>query len=166
MDISLKNSPTLKNIQEIFSDNFDAMKTKLFSDANYTCQCCGWEGAKQMENRKHLTLHIDSIDESDPKNTPVFVVCKSCYLINHISNAVEHDFVTLVNSSFSQEDLIKISWSDSSKKNIVNNNRQKAIDDKKIIPLKKDPKIYLNQIQEGISSGKIKVIFNNNFLKT
>ena len=65
-----------------------------------------------------------------------------------------------------QEDLNKISWSDVSKKKIVNNNRQKAIDDKKIIPLKKEPKFYLDQIQEGASSGKINVIFNDNFLRT
>lgn len=166
MDISLKNTPSSKEIQEIFGSDFEVLKSKLLKDSNYTCQCCGWEGAKEIENRRHLTLCIDSINEENPKETPVFVVCKSCYLINHIDNAVEHGFVALVNSSFSQEDLIKISWSDCSKKNIVNSNRQKAIEDKKIIPLKKDPKIYLDQIKGGTSSGKLKVIFNNNFLKS
>jgi len=165
MDLVLKNTLPTKILKDaIGNEKLELIRSGLMNKMHYTCQCCGWEGGKEIENRRHLTIQIDQFNEENPIESGVFLVCKSCYLINHIESSVEYGYINFVNSAYSQVDLIKISWSDCSKKTINNNNREKAINDKKIIPLNKSKEYYLNQIKEGKQSDKLKVLFTDKFL--
>ncbi len=167
MDISLKLSTPNKVLKEAFgTQRLEQIKQQMMKDKFYICACCGWEGGKEMENREHLTIYADVFNEEKPELSNLQIVCKSCYLINHIDEAIKLDFVKFVNSVYSQEELIKISWSDCSKKLITGNNRNKAIDDRKIIPLKKDRMEYLEAIKNGTASKQLKVIFTDKFLKS
>jgi len=167
MDTILKLSLPNKKIKDIFGvEKFELLKQKLMEDKLYTCTCCGWEGGKEIENREHLTIHIDSFNENEPNQSVFELVCKSCYLINHIDDAVKFDFIKFVNSIYPQETLTKISWSDCSKKTITGSNRNKAIEDGKIIILNDDKLKYLDAIKNGVASKYLKVIFTDKFLKS
>lgn len=167
MDISLKLSVPNKKLKDVIgNEKFELIKKKMMEDKFYICSCCGWEGAKEIENRDHLTILIEKFNEEFVEKSDMQIVCKSCYLINHIDDAVKLEFVKFVNSIFSQEELIKISWSDCSKKTITGQNRNKAIDERKIITLKRNNAEYLEDIKNGIASKQLKVIFTDKFLKS
>lgn len=173
LDLTLKISEPNGVYKGLIGEkNYQAKLDELRHAYGNTCQCCGWNTNEQIndspeevqEKRNHFVIHIDELDEQNILNSKVNLICKSCYLINHIDVAVNHNLATIVNSTFSQQDLIKISWSDVSKKQIIGNNRDKAVKDRVIIPLK-DQEKWLNKIKEGYLSDKMKVIFNDNFLK-
>lgn len=165
IDLFLKNTQPNKPLKDAFGkEGYESLRLEVMKDKHYTCQCCGWEGAKEIENREHLVLHVTEFNQDEPSKSKILLVCKSCYIINHVEVGAKMNYIKFVNSIYSQKDLTKISWSDCSKKIINNNNREKAINDKKIIPLKKEPEFYLNQIREGRASQQLKVIFSDKFL--
>jgi len=166
MNLFLKNTISNNIFKEsIGRDRYESIRVGMMESKIYTCQCCGWQGAKEIENRKHLVLQVDEFNEEKPIDSSVFLVCKSCYVINHIDMCIQHNYIQFVNSSYSQVDLVKISWSDCSRGVINNNNRQKAINDKKIILLNKGDQYYLHKIKCDSESKHLKVIFTDNFLK-
>ena len=73
--------------------------------------------------------------------------------------------VELVNARVTQNELIKICWSDISRGQIIGPNRFNALTDKVYIPLKQDPEEFLEKIRNGLVSKTVKVIFTDAFLK-
>jgi len=177
IDLTLKvTTPSKPYIEAIGGEEFARITKETQMLYDNTCQCCGWkpleeegENESQFEyKKKHLVLHIEDFNESKPEDTKVTLLCRSCYIINHIDLGVSHGFVKFVNSRFTQRDLNRISWSDVSRDQIVGNNREKAESDRAFIELKRDPLEILNEIREDHESSHlsmVKVVFTNKFLQ-
>ena len=141
-----------------------------------TCQCCGWkpleeEGENESQfdyKKKHLVLHVDSINKEAPIDSDVTLLCRSCYVINHIDIGIEHGWVKLVNSRLSQKDLIRICWNDISRNQVIGNNLSKAKNDRAYMEIKKDPLIFLEEVKDDFENenlNMVKVVFTDTFLK-
>ncbi len=174
IDLILKTSTPNTKLKSIVGiEKFEELKEELFLEHDNTCQCCGWkpkteqgEDEGQFDFKKnHLVLHVEKLVEDNPTFSKKTLLCRSCYAINHIDIALEYNMIYLVNSTVSQQELIKICWSDVSKGQILGENRSKAERDKLFIKLKEDKEIYLEKIKSGNLSKTIKAVFTDSFLK-
>ena len=177
IDLTLKvTTPSNAYRKAIGAEEFARVTKETNMLYDNTCQCCGWkpleeegEDESQFEyKKKHLILHVEEFNEANPLDSKVTLLCRSCYVINHIDLGINEGFVKLVNSRFTQRDLIRISWSDASRDNIVNHNREQAKKDRAYIELKRDPLEILEEIKEDHESSHLqmlKVVFTDKFLK-
>jgi hypothetical protein len=174
IDLTLKNSTSNTELKTLIgNEKFEELKEELCVEYNNTCQCCGWkpkveegEDEGQFEFKKnHLVLHVEKLVEDNPSFSKNTLLCRSCYAINHIDVALEYKMVELVNARVTQQDLIKICWSDVSKGQLLGENRSNAEQDMLYIKLKGDKDDYLEKIKSGALSKTLKVIFTDSFLK-
>lgn len=173
VDLKLKTSIANNELRVLVgNEKFNQLTQELCETYENTCQCCGWkpkeetgEDKKQYEYKKrHLTLHVEQLSKENPTFSKTTLLCKSCYVINHIDIGLELGLVELVNARVSQKDLIKICWSDVSKGQVLGQNRYKCYLDKIYIPLKQDPQQLIEKFKNGFSSDTIKVVFTDSFL--
>jgi len=177
IDLSLKVTAPNNTLRKAIGDEeFVRITKETCSLYDNTCQCCGWkplveegEDESQFEyKKKHLILHVEKLNESSPIDSEVTILCRSCYVINHIDMGIREGFVTLVNSRLTQRDLIRISWNDVSRDKIIGGNREKAKSDRALIEIKKDPLEFLEEVKDDYLTDNlamVKVIFTNKFLK-
>jgi hypothetical protein len=174
LDLNLGVSIPNTELKKIVGHEKFAQLTKDACDLHdNTCQCCGWkpktedgEDDGQFEYKKrHLVLQVLNLSEDKPEFSETTVLCRSCYVINHIDIGIEHNMVELVNARVTQQDLIKMCWSDVSKGQILGHNRAKAESDKVLMKLKGDPLEFVEKFKNGLVSKTIKVIFTDSFLK-
>lgn len=173
MDLNIAISPSEKEVAKIIGKNnwIDLITNKT---KNLPTKCCFCDYPQNMENFKRLNLspklrhHIlpfpsDFDLKKDYEKIEVVIVCDACHAIQHFDNAVQNNWVKLVNSSFTQSDLVKICRWGNKMVNAYILGGFKV--EKNIFPLKKHPETYLNEIIESPLNinNKIKVIFTKNF---
>lgn len=120
-----------------------------------TCTGCGYHPLDESNVLKSLSLHVESINAEDPKESPCVLLCLACHSTQHIDVAIEKDWVQLVNSSYSQKRLIE-TCRINGHNNLSNENTRF---------LKITPAEYLEKLKaETISpSSRVKVLFTNKF---
>ena len=174
LDFNLKiNTPNSELRALVGNEKFNELQKNAVEQHDHTCQCCGWKPNKEEGEdegqydykKKHLVLEVTNLSQENPEFSETTVLCRSCYVINHIDIGVEHKFVQLVNARVDQQDLIKMCWSDVSKGQILGHNRAKAETDKLFIKLKQDPEEFVEKVRNGFISKSVKVVFTDSFLQ-
>lgn len=176
IDLFLKNKPSNNDYKnEVGEEKFKEELDQLLEEKGFQCQCCRWKTLKNTDInnidpnylkwiKKYFTIQPDQNEETEELEK--YLICISCYLINHIRQAVENNYVRLVNSIYDQQQLIRISWADAQKGKIVGTNRENAISSGLIVPLLWDYEYYLDIIENKKKKyKKIKVIFTDKFLQ-
>jgi len=120
------------------------------------CMGCGHE-PRDASPEDVLSTHIYSINKENVIESKAVTLCKGCHATQHIVMAIEQGWVRFVNSSFSQEYLVKLSRM---------GNLRDSYKNGKIVDLKKTPEEILEEIRSGVfkQSATLKVLFTDNFV--
>lgn len=150
-------SPSDKNVRSLVGEHvWESMKSNAFRRDNYTCQGCTFEPF-EVEPDQVLDIHVESVDEVNPENSSVRTTCKLCHFIEHIDASIAKGYVELVNSHFSQGQLVNI---------CRNNSLSDHIENGDIRYIKKSPQEYIEEIKSGVAKeGCVKVVFTEKFLR-
>lgn len=147
-------APSLKELQDSLSDEkWNAMIKLVSKRQGCSCLGCGFKPVDES----CLKLHAEKLADN-PKNSDFMLLCTACYTIRHFDKAADLDMVVLVNSKYSQEDLIRRCRS--SNKTIVAD-----IENKRIMLLKKSAKEYAAELKDSElnRNDRTKVIFGTKF---
>ncbi len=145
-----KENTLLKTIER---EGVNTIYRKLLNVHN-ACQCCDFIPKPTQK----LKMHVVSLNDIAPMDSICVLLCDACYYIKHFELAIELDYPVLVNSEYSQIDLVKIQRNST----IAINNE---IDKKRISILKQKPIDYLNTIKKDnlLFSPYIKFVFGDKF---
>jgi len=152
-------SPRDKDFRnKIGNETWIKIKSKAFRDDGFKCQGCGFE-PYDVPVETVLDVHLISEDKENPENSEVRTTCMLCHIIEHADVAVEHGYVELVNSHFTQGELVNISGRQGGLSNYIENGS--------IRYLKKTLQEYLEELKSGRAlEGKVKLIFTQKYLNT
>lgn len=166
MDLKLEISPSEKRIlEQIGKDDWQKLSNLTISKTNYICSGCGFVPSQGQK----LRVHVLPFDESNFDIKERFLelgtslLCDACHLIKHFDSAVNAEQIRLVNSDFTQKDLIAVCRHGNNALNAYVKGGGKI--EKRIFPLKKKPGDYLKEITEDVKNynPKIKVVFTDKF---
>jgi hypothetical protein len=167
MDLKLEISPSEKKIQErIGKENWANLhKLTVANPSGYVCSGCGFVPS----NGQVLRVHVLPYDETDFDITQRYaelqtsLLCDACHTLKHFDLAAVSGKIRLVNSDFTQKDLIAVCRHGNQAVNAYVKGNRKI--EKRIFPLKKKPEDYLREISEDEKgfNPKIKVIFTDKF---
>ena len=147
-------SPSEKEFVDIISkEKWEEIKTNVYNKSQNCCYGCGHTPA----DIKMLTVHLHWWDEKDLKTAQFLLLCEGCHHIKHFDSAIENNFVVLVNSTYSQEELLRM--------NRIAGQIKENIENMKIVLLKKTAEEYFNEIKESElnRNSKTKILFGNKF---
>lgn len=109
-------------------------------------------GCEIENSERKLSVHLVEENEEDPTRSKFTLLCMDCHFVAHIDKAIEKNYVVLVNSSFSQGELVSICRNKRLKKEISAGN---------IMLLEKKPEVYLEELTSGfLGKNRIKVVFS------
>lgn len=150
-------SPSDKEIKaKVGPEKWEKMKSEAFRRDNYCCQGCTFE-PYEVNPEDVLSIHVVKENTENPEASEIRTTCKLCHYIEHIDVAIDKGYVQLVNSHFSQGQLINI---------CRNNSLNDHIENGDIRFIKKTPQEFLEEINNGLSKeGKVKVVFTEEFLQ-
>lgn len=156
MKLKLKISPSEKIFKEkIGNEEWDKIEQTIRVSNNHTCQGCGYK--LRNDNEKPLQVHLIEENLENIINSEFTLLCFACHITQHIDVAIDNNWVRIVNSKFTQEQLVDICRNSFLLQNLKNGN---------IVPLnKKTPEQFLYELKSRSLSpnNKIKIIFKNNF---
>lgn len=166
MELSLEISPSEKKISEkIGIENWKELSQSTIKNKLYACDGCGYVPKGDQKLRVHiLPFPEEKFDFSDKfMDIKTSLLCDACHTLKHFDIAADNEFLRLVNSDFTQKDLIAICRHGNRALNAYMNGNSKI--EKRIFLLKKNPKAYLKEITEDKTkyNSKIKVVFTNKF---
>lgn len=173
MELNIEICPSEKNVAKIIGpENWSFLSKFTFQNNPHRCYFCNYpepsELLKVQSEKPRLNVHILPFDENlnleqDFKKLQTMLLCDACHAIQHFDFTVEKKWIKLVNSSFSQIDLIKICRFSNRMVNAYIMGGHEV--EKHIFPLKKTPEKYLDEIKESKLNvnKKIKLIFTKNF---
>lgn len=105
----LRKSPSRNEFRNrIGVDKFNALTEITIKKDNFVCKGCGFRPINETIARKILYLHLIEEDKVDYTKSKCVSLCKACLTTQHIDQAIKSGFVTLVNSTFSQAQLIEM----------------------------------------------------------
>lgn len=152
-NLKLRLSPSDKEFRQLIgTEKYSILKEKILKrDANQ-CVGCGLNAG----NSDTLTIHVVSINETIPEDSDCVSLCIACHSTQHFDSCVKNDWVELVNSTLSQEQLIE-SCRIGSLANFASKDN--------IRRLKITPEQFLEKIKNDTIpiSSKVKVVFTNKF---
>lgn len=167
MDFSIEISPSERAIKkEIGEEKWLKLKYITSGRSQKKCLLCEYV---PKPNQK-LSMHIHPFDQdifdlnSDFDKLETSLLCDACHTIKHFDHAAKSSMVRLVNSDFTQKDLVLICRAGNKVLNAY------AIGghgiERKIFPLKKSPVDYLSEINDSRKNinPKIKLIFTDKFV--
>jgi hypothetical protein len=140
-----------------FGENlFNNLKIEQLKLDKFRCSACGHKPPEEKLHT-HLFFHITSMDKNDPSNTMGITLCKLCHLTQHIEFSVKKGFVTFVNSTYNQNNIIRL---------IRYGQLHGALSQRTIIELKSSPEQILKKIKDGEikTLETLKVLLNNNVI--
>jgi len=132
------------------------MKSTAFRNDGYKCQGCGFS-PYDVEPEKVLDIHLVKEDLENPEDSEVRTTCMFCHVIEHADAAVIGGYVELVNTHFTQGEIVNICRNESLSYHIERGD---------IRYIKKTLADYLEDLKSGRAlEGKVKLIFTEKFLK-
>lgn len=167
MDLKIEISPSEKRIQEeIGKENWTNLRKLTLENPNgYVCSGCGFIPSNGQTLRVHVMpfndQNFDLMERYSELQT--ILLCDACHTLKHFDMAVAAGTVRLVNSDFTQKDLIAVCRHGNRAVNAYVKGNRKI--EKRIFPLKKKPEDYLREILDDQKNynPKIKVIFTDRF---
>ncbi len=150
-------SPSDKEFKnKIGAESWEKIKSKTFRDNNFKCQGCGFEPYDTPAD-KVLDAHLVEEDLEDFNNSKFRTTCIMCHVIEHADAAINQGYVTIVNSKFSQGELVNI---------CRNGALSSHIEDGDIRHLRKTNDEFLEELKNGKAlEGKVKFVFTEKYLK-
>ena len=123
-------------------------------NSSNTCFGCGHIPATGT----YLQVHLHYFDGINIDTSEFLLLCEGCHSLKHFDVAAENNWAVLVNSVYSQEELIR--------RNRSNGAIRSDIQAHRIVLIKKTPAEYLKEIQESElnRNDKTKVVFGNKFV--
>lgn len=144
-----------KEFVEIISkEKWEEIKSNIYEKSSDCCYGCGHTPKEKIM----LKVHLHWWDEKDMETAECLLLCEACHAIKHFDIAVGNNWVVLVNSTYSQEELLQ--------RNRTAGLIKRDITEFKIAVLKKPAEEYLNEIKasELNRNDKIKILFGNRFV--
>lgn len=166
MDLKIEISPSERMIMDqIGKENWQKLSNLTVSKGSYTCSGCGFVPSEGQR----LRVHILPFNQSDFDLQTSFMeldsllLCDACHTIKHFDTAANSGNIRLVNSDFTQKDLIAVCRHGNRALNAYVKGGNNIT--KRIFPLKKKPEEYLREITEDKKNfnPKIKVVFTDKF---
>jgi hypothetical protein len=150
-------SPSEKDFrQKIGVDDWEKLKSKTFRDDNHKCITCSFEPF-DVDPNEILNIHLEEENPENLIDSKIRTICVFCHMIEHADVAISKGYVELVNSHYTQGEIVNIC-----RNGFLSNH----IQDGSIRILKKDLQEYLEELKSGRSKeGKIKLIFTKKFFK-
>ncbi|MEK6830227.1 MAG: hypothetical protein AABY15_08990 [Nanoarchaeota archaeon] len=150
-------SPSDKEFRSRISvDVWERIKSKALRDDGFKCQGCGFE-PYDVSADKVLDVHLVEENIINPEDSKFRTECMLCHMIEHADAAISNEYVILVNSKFSQGELVNICRNRAIPSNI---------EDGSIRILKKTLPEFLEELKNGKAlEGKVKLIFTEKYLK-
>lgn len=142
-------------INSIPKEEWKIIREEAYRHCNSHCAGCGYV----PETLAELSPHIDDCKLGDTNSASIRILCKACHAIKHFDIAAERGWVTLVNSTYSQEKLVEICREG---RHIL----MAEMEANNIIILQhKDVREYASDLKSGKvrNNDKIKVVFGKNF---
>ena len=136
--------------EKIGTEKWETIKNNTINNNNNRCFGCGYVPPDKRNLYVYVVKPEDEIES--------VLLCKGCYSIKYFNHCVKNKWVTLCNSSLSQEELIVLSRNEKELK--------RMIEDKKIVLISKTPDKYLEEMSNVMRDervDKVKVIFNKEF---
>lgn len=166
MDLRLEISPSEKKIFEsIGKENWSKLHKLTVSKGEYICTGCGFAPVQGQALRIHVLPFSETEFDLEAMflELPTTVLCDACHSLKHFDLAVQLGQIRLVNSDFTQKDLIAVCRHGNQAVNAYVKGSRKI--EKRIFPLKKKPEDYLREIveDEKAYNPKIKAIFTDKF---
>lgn len=129
----------------------------IYNDLRHKSNVCAFCSYLPNPYQK-LKLFVLEINKTTPSESKVTLLCDACFHLKHIDKAIQEDLIALVNSSYSQEELIRLQ-----RKGTKNINQ--GYKDKTIAVLKITPQKFLEDIQKDplLNSPHIKAVFYKKF---
>ena len=159
--INFKLIPSISPSEKDFKDSlprgreqYNEIIHSFYEKCSDSCNGCGYSNG----DKGSLQAHLHWWDEKNHDTAEFVFLCEACHAIKHFDQAVKNGWVVLVNSVYSQSELI------------ARNRRSRIIleDIKlhKIVVLKKSAEEYLNEILESDlnRNEKTKILFGNKFV--
>lgn len=141
--------------KKIGDELWEKIKSKTFRDNNYKCQGCNFE-PYDIPTETVLDIHLIEEDLEKIENSKFITLCKLCHIIEHADVAIEYGFVSLVNSRFSQGELVNI---------CRNSALADHVRDGDIRYLRKTLPDFLEELKDGRAlEGKVKFVFTEKYL--
>lgn len=142
-------------ISQYGQDLFDTLKAEAFIYDRGRCAGCGHEPPAHRK-QECLFFHIYELNRAHPELTKGTTLCKMCHATQHIESAIKNKWVSLVNSTHDQNNLIRLTRGNQ----IYSNVNQRLI-----VNLKKTPEQFLKDFYEMKVklTSTLKVTFTNNF---
>jgi len=135
---------------------WEKIKSRTFRDDGHKCQGCGFEPYDVIPD-KVLDVHLVEENFENPEDSKFRTSCKLCHIIEHADAAIQNEYVTLVNSQFSQGELVNI---------CRNGALSSHIECGDIRVLRKTLPDFLEELKDGRAlEGKVKFIFTEKYLK-
>ncbi len=135
-------------------EQYDEIVNSFYEKCSDVCNGCGHSNG----DKSSLQAHLHWWDEKNHETAEFVLLCKACHAIKHFDQAAKNGWVVLVNSVYSQSELI------------ARNRRSRLILDdikaSKIVVLKKSAEEYLKEILESElnRNEKTKILFGNKFV--
>lgn len=135
---------------------WEKIKSRTFRDDRYKCQGCEFE-PYDVAPDKVLDVHLVEENVENLEDSKFRTFCKLCHVIEHADAAIQNEYVLLVNSQFSQGELVNI---------CRNGSASSYIECGDIRKLRKPLADFLDELKDGRAlEGKVKFIFTEKYLK-
>lgn len=135
---------------------WESIKSKAFRDDNFRCCGCGYE-PYDVDANSVLDIHLVKEDEANPENSEFRTTCKLCHIIEHADTAISKEYVALVNSFYSQGEIVMICRNQKLATHIENGDIRRI---KKTLPE------FLEELKFGkAKESRVKFIFTDKFFQ-
>lgn len=154
--------PNISPSEKIFRDKigmgvWEKMKSKSFRDSGHKCCGCGFE-PYEVDPNDVLSMHLVEEDEEDPENSHVVTICQICHITQHADVAMDRGYVKLVNSYFTQGEMVNI---------CRNRELSYHLKNGEIRFIKKTLPEFLEELESGrAKEGKVKFVLTESYLNS
>lgn len=151
-------SPSEKAFRDIIGARaWEKLKDKTLRDGGFKCTGCGFT-PYDVDPNEVLTAHLIEENEEVPEEPKINVTCKICHIIQHADVAMEKGYVELVNSLFTQGELVNI---------CRNGDLTHHIEKGEIRYIKKTLPEFLEELNSGrAKEGKVKFVLTKTYLNS
>jgi hypothetical protein len=151
-------SPSEKAFRsKIGAEAWEKLKNKTFRDGGYKCAGCTFT-PYDVDPDEVLSIHLIEENEEIPEEPKVNITCEICHIIQHADVAMEKGYVELVNSLFTQGELVNI---------CRNGDLIHHIEKGEVRYIKKTLPDFLEELNSGrAKEGKVKFVLTESYLKS
>lgn len=156
-ELKLRISPSDSQFRTLIGhDTYNKLQSEALKKSRFACNGCGNRPLDENKISNFLKLHVVEINEEKPEDSTCCILCIACHSTQHIDVAIEKEWIELVNSTFSQAQLVVMCRTNGVHSSLTKENTRHL----KIKPLD----FLASMKDETLSENtKAKVLFTNKF---